>query len=501
MRSASLTIARVALIAGPVALAFASGGYFAPARLVALVVAWAVVALCAVAAPRPLPRLGAARLTLLAFALLAGWIALSQTWAPLDDPANGETQLVLLYLATLLAATAAFVPRASMRALEPLVGLGALVVVAYGLSGRLLPGIVEMAHSRTAGGRLEQPLTYWNGMGLLATMGLLIAARLAGDRTRADGIRLAAAAAAAPLGMAIYLSFSRGALVALAVGVVVLLMLTPTWGQLRAAAITVEAAVLGAFVGGVFPAVRTLDPGQGSATTQGALALVALAAVVLGAVLLTRWDTRVEASERVRLGALPLPRWSTWAGIALIVVMVGAPMLVARASSDDQAAFGATSSRFSEVGSNRYRYWHVALDTFEAHPIEGIGAGGWVVDWLKHRTIDETVRQPHSLWLQTLAELGIVGLALLLLAVAGLALAARRAHGRDPTAVSGAIAVLAAWAIHASFDWDWQLPAVTLPAVVLAGALLAQASREDDPESALDPEPAFAPIALAADPR
>ncbi len=33
------------------------------------------------------------------------------------------------------------------------------------------------------------------------------------------------------------------------------------------------------------------------------------------------------------------------------------------------------------------------------------------------------------------------------------------------------------WLIHASIDWDWQLPAVTLPAVVLAGALIAAAER------------------------
>lgn len=71
------------------------------------------------------------------------------------------------------------------------------------------------------------------------------------------------------------------------------------------------------------------------------------------------------------------------------------------------------------------------------------------------------------------AELGLVGLAAFALLVAGVALAARRAVRRRRALAAGPSAALLAWFLHASIDWDWQLPAVALPAIVLAGALVA----------------------------
>jgi hypothetical protein len=484
-------VVRAGLVAGPVALAFFSGGYFSPARLVALIVAWVLVALAAVLAPNPLPRLGAVRLTLVAFGLFTAWVALSSGWAPLTGPARSEAQIALLYVATVLASSAVFFTRASVRVLEPLTALGMFVVIGYGLANRFFPGFVIEQHTHSSGGRLEQPLTYWNGIGLLAVLGLLLASRVLGDRSRPRWMRIAAAAAAGPFGMAVYLSFSRGALAALAAGTVALLLLAPNWSQLRASAIALEMAALGAFAGGVFPAVRALAVKGGAAEHQGLAAFAVTVAVMGLGALLARWNARVEDEDRIRVDAFGLGRGARLAGVALILAIAVVPIAVAAASSNEQAAFGATSNRFSNSGTNRYKYWRVAVDTFADHPIAGIGAGGWVVDWQKHRTINENVLQPHSLWLQTLAELGIVGLGLLLLAVAGLALAARTAHGHDPTTTAGAITVLIAWAFHASFDWDWQMPATTLAAMVFAGAILALAGRTRA-EDAADPVPAGA---------
>ena len=63
------------------------------------------------------------------------------------------------------------------------------MVIGYGLAGRLLPGLIELDRSRSAGGRLEQPITYWNAEGALAALGLVLCARLAGDRTRPPAVR------------------------------------------------------------------------------------------------------------------------------------------------------------------------------------------------------------------------------------------------------------------------------------------------------------------------
>jgi uncharacterized membrane protein len=67
----------------------------------------------------------------------------------------------------------------------------------------------------------------------------------------------------------------------------------------------------------------------------------------------------------------------------------------------------------------------------------------------------------------------LVGLALLGLFLGGVAAAARRTGRAAP----GAAAALAVYGAHSAIDWDWELPALTLVAVVLAGAVLAAAER------------------------
>jgi O-antigen ligase len=83
----------------------------------------------------------------------------------------------------------------------------------------------------------------------------------------------------------------------------------------------------------------------------------------------------------------------------------------------------------------------------------------------------------HSLPLEMAAELGLPGLLFLGMFVGGLAAAARRALREGDPLAPGAYAVCVAWLLHATIDWDWQLPAVTLPALVLAGGLLAASER------------------------
>jgi O-antigen ligase len=90
------------------------------------------------------------------------------------------------------------------------------------------------------------------------------------------------------------------------------------------------------------------------------------------------------------------------------------------------------------------------------------------------------VRDAHSLYLETAAELGLVGLALLLALAGSVAVAARRAA----PAAAGPVAVLAAYGLHAGVDWDWELPALTLVALVLAGLVLARsAARSAAPDA------------------
>jgi O-antigen ligase len=151
-------------------------------------------------------------------------------------------------------------------------------------------------------------------------------------------------------------------------------------------------------------------------------------------------------------------------GLALALALT----LPAGSLADDLAARG---------GGNRPWYWHVAWQEGAAFPVAGRGAGTFELAWLEEQPISESILDAHSLYLETLAELGVVGLGLLALALAPPLLAAFR--GASPAASGGYVAFL----VHAGVEWDWEMPAVTVAGLLCGAALLrcrvpARSSRE-----------------------
>jgi hypothetical protein len=477
MRHRSVIVLALVCLAAPTALAFAAGGFNEGARDVALAACGVLLLLAALLVPRPLPPAGPARWALAGLALLTAWTALSERWAPLADAAWATAERDVLYLAALTTAVLVLRGRREARLAEPVLAAGALVVVGYGLLGRLLPDVVHALPSLSAGGRLDQPLTYWNAMGALAAIGIVLCVRMAGDATRPRALRCAAAAGAAPLAAGLYLTFSRGGLAACAAGLVVVLALSPTWTQLRAMVVAAEAGILAVELSAASPAVRTLQGDHRA--QQGALVLAGLLVVMALAAVVQRWACGLEAGARPRRAHLPLPPRHGWIAAALVAAMLVAPVAVAARSDGAGAAdpqFGSNTSRLASADSPRYEYWRVALDAFARHPAQGVGAGGFAVEWLRGRHAAQPAQDAHSLPIETLAELGLAGGAALALLVAGIALAARRVQRADPALAAGPIAALAAYAFHASIDWDWEMPALSLVAIALAGALLARSA-------------------------
>ena len=191
---------------------------------------------------------------------------------------------------------------------------------------------------------------------------------------------------------------------------------------------------------------------------------------------------------------------------AVGLVLVGALLAAAALESGPESrspAFGANPERLQSLDSNRYAYWRVALDTFTERPLQGIGSGAFVVEWLQQRDVDDPTREPHSLYLGTLAELGLVGFAALLAFLGGVAAAARELWRRNPELAAGPVSALVLWAAHAGIDWDWEMPALSLVALALAGALVAwadmpsgaSATRRRPEDSARPPAPG--PLASA----
>jgi O-Antigen ligase len=472
MRRAALAIAAAALVAGPTALAFFSGGFFDRPRLIAGIAAWVLVVVAAVLSPQPVPRSTAGRLALAGLFVLTAWTALSLIWAPLGGRAQDDLQRLLLYLGFFTAALALLRGPVTRRWLEPVVAGGALIVIGYGLAERLLPRLFEFDRSETASGRLEQPLTYWNAEGAIAAVGLLLAVRIAGDPERPKGLRAAAAAAGVPLGLGVYLSFSRGALAAVAAGMVVLFALAPqARPQLRAAVAVMGAAALAALVSSRLPTVESLRRGEtGDAGDGLAMLGVILLLAVAAATLVIRRPRR-----ELRLPTPPVSRPAVVLTLSVVVLLVAAIGATALEGEPQGSSPQETTSaeRFGSIDSNRYRYWQVAVESWADHPLIGLGSGGFLVEWRKERDRVDESADAHSLYVETAAELGVIGLGALVLFLAGVGAAAVRLCRREPAAATGLAAALAAWAIHTGLDWNWEMPAVTLQALLLAAAAVA----------------------------
>lgn len=473
------TAAAMVLLAGPTVLAFFAGGFFDAPRIWAGLVAWALVGVAAIVCPRPLPQRLGAKLALIGLALLAAWTLLSFTWAPVAGRAYHAGQLAVLYAGVLLAAVALLRTPRLQRAVEPALAAGVLIVVGYGLSGRLVPGLLHFARSVSAQGRLEQPLTYWNAMGEVAAIGVVLAARLAGDITRPRALRLVAAAAAAPLGMGLYLTFSRGALFACVAGLLTLIVIAPQRAQAGAVARGLAAGLLAAAACAPFAGVTALAGPLATRERDGAITLAALFVITLAAAL-AHWRLTAHESR----GQLRLPRRAP--RLALVAICAGLALAIVVGAKEGSAQpLGAGSTRLVTLQSNRYAYWRVALRVFAQAPLVGVGAGGWAVYWLRWRPFTEGAQDAHSLELQTAAELGIVGLALLAAFLAGVGLSARAAVRAAPGLAAGPVAGCVVWVVHSPLDWDWQMPAVTLIALLLGGLLLALAEFSPDPGAAL----------------
>jgi O-Antigen ligase len=470
MRRCASGAAAGLLLVGPTVLAFFAGGYFAGPRAWAGLGAWACVALAVLVGARA-PSGRAAVLAVGGLGLLAVWTLLSILWAPVAGNAYAAGQIAVLYLGVLIAAAMLMRGRAGGW-VEPVLAAGALIVIGYGLSARLLPGALHYAHSVSAEGRLEQPLTYWNAMGELAALAFVLGARIAGDEHRQRWLRTTAAAAAAPLGLGLWISFSRGALFACVAGLITLVVVAPRGAQLWAIARAVAFGALATAAGAPFSGVASLSGSQSTREYQGLivlglLVLITVAAAVVAHLRASRGDDR----------AIALPQRAPALAAGLIIAGLALAIVVGAHESGGTVSLSGGAGRLTTLQSNRYDYWSVALRAFSSSPLHGVGAGGWSVDWLRWRSVNEFATDAHSLELQTLAELGVVGVGLLGAALVGIVLAARQQLRSGSAVAPGAIAALVVYLAHSPLDWDWQMPAVTLIAVVLSGTLLAGAPR------------------------
>jgi O-Antigen ligase/Tetratricopeptide repeat len=462
----------LAAVGGIVVVAGTQGGYFPTSWGPSALLLLALIALWLLAGGRT----DAGRLDVAFLGLLAAfvcWIALSLVWSEAPAQTTLEVQRALVPLAG-VAAVLLLAGRASYRETALAVVAGIVVVSGYGLATRLFPDQLGLYHP-ISGYRLSEPIGYWNGLGILAVVGALLALGLAVEGGAWH--RGIAAASLVVLAPTVYFTFSRGAWLALAVGAAAFLALTPRR----------LATVGGALLVLPGPALAIAAASRGDALTHRrndlaeaisdgrrlAVVLVVLAAIACAAgVSLGRVQARVtlSASRRRLVGGVLLA--SLLLAAIAVVAREGGPIDSSRRAyhafdTPPPASVTNLNQRLLSLsGSGRVDLWRVALSAYEDNPVLGTGAGTYERSWQRNPNAGFKARDAHSVYLETLAELGPVGLGLLLAAL-GIPLAACLAARRHPV-VPAALGAYVAYLVHAGVDWDWELTGVTLAALLAA---------------------------------
>jgi hypothetical protein len=462
------------------ALAAESGGYFSRTwGLPAVMFFWIAAGALVMRDRIQVSRLEQA--TAVALIGLLGWTALSSFWGDSAAPALREVSRSTIYVGGVLAALL-LVRSAAYRSLIQGTWAAVSIVGAYSLATRLFPERLADPADLLAY-RLDEPIGYWNALGAFVALGILLALGIA---ARGRGLLLRAGAAASTVFLlpVLYFTFSRGAWVALAAGFLAMLAVDRRRLHLL--------AVVGAV--GVFPALAVLSASTHDALTRpnpaldaaraagqelaGVILVLALAAAIV-VVIIAVLEPRVRVGRDTRIAI-----WSALGGLAVAALVTvwatqGSPRAIAERAYDQLEKPVATSNSslqgrlFNLSSPGRIAHWQIAWNRYKEKPLLGVGGGAYERYWLRDRAAAGPVRDAHSLYLEMLTELGPVGLALLGVAL-GLPLVAG-VRARHRALVPAAFGAYAAYLAHAAIDWDWEMPAVTMPALLCGCAMLVAA--------------------------
>ena len=443
--------------------------------------------------------------------------ALSITWAAQPADAWVEANRTLAYTAVFAAAVAlAHSVPGRWSAVLGAITLAAVTMSAYAMLTKILPGALNPDEIYA---RLREPFGYWNSVGLMAALGVPGCLWLGARRTGHQGLGALAHPALGLLVLTMLMAYSRGALLAAALGAAFWFATVPL--RLRGAAVLLIGGSGGALVAfwAFSQNALTDDRVPVDLRDQAGLQLgLALTAVLVALTL---------AGLAVNFAAASHPRTTLMrdrAGIALLVALALVPVGVGlKLAVSDNGLSGSISSnwtsltdpdasipvndpsRLTAAGSVRARYWDEALRIFEDNPVVGVGAGGYATVRKRYRTADPAVRHAHGYVVQTLADLGLAGLAVSLallgawvVSAAGATGLRRRDRGREFTAerigLLTLVATVLVFGVHSFIDWTWFVPANAAVALLAAGWVAGRGPLGAEPVAG----GAFAPAAARA---
>ncbi len=415
-------------------------------------------------------------------ASLALWTLASLLWSADAEATFEEFDRVALYLATFV--STALISSSNMvgRFAD---GLAAAIVAvaALALISRFFPGSFPEGDLPTflpqAVTRLSFPLGYWNGLAIFVALGIPLLLRVV-LVARGPAIRSLALVPMPAIAAVIYLTSSRGGVLVALVGAGVFLVLT---GRRGAAALAIALSLIGSAAAIAILLGRDQlangPLGTELVESQGRSAALLLT-LVCGVTGLSYWGGWRLLRDKTEPPALGWALLAASVSVAIVAVAAASPVeqfdgfkkLPSESEAIDRDDF-AQAHLLSGSGSGRWQFWAAAVDQWKDHQLLGAGAGSFEAWWAQHASFSYFVKDAHSLYLETLGELGVVGFVLVLaLVVAGIVVGVLRARGAsgDLRVNTAALAaVFAAYAAGVSLDWMWELAVVSLVAFAALG--------------------------------
>jgi hypothetical protein len=483
----------MALILG---LALAGGGFAVTPRHVAGLVVWLLLVgmLSLGAAGRATlgrPFYWAAGL-IGAVAIFSGF---SSLWSGSIELSVIEADRVLVYLGFFLAAFLIAQTDQRRQRFAEGIAISISLIALLALASRLLPHLLSVSEAHGTGSRLRYPLGYWNADGIVFAIAAAFCLWMS-RHSLVRALRWAAVAALPAILVALYFTYSRGGLLALAIacGCLIVLSHDRLWllGTLAIGAVGALPALI------AVQARHSLadNVANQAAVDQGVAVLAILVAGTVLALALFAALRRLEgrggglAGRAVELSRDPvvLKRIAAVAAVAAIGATIAVGGRAWHQFTSPGTEFPTSpQEHFSTLSSaNRDEFWRVAIDAFGEKPLLGHGAGTYRFSWDQSRKIPLPVLDAHSLYLESFAELGAVGglavLAMVLVLLwAGFA-AWRAASGRWRELHAVLFATQLTFAVGAGIDWFWEIPTVGALFFLASGAMVAarcaQLSRE-----------------------
>lgn len=489
--AASVVIAKVVpwlfAAALTVYLGLSGGGYDIVVRSEVGIVLWWFVLLGVIIGVLPQARIQ--RAGWIAVALLAGflvWTWFGLSWSNSHELTLDEVCRVSTYLGVFILGLC-LIGRDSARSVIGGVAVGIVIVTTVAVLSKLSPSLFPSTASKfyeTA--RLGYPFDYADAVGEFAALGLPLLLFLA-TSGRSMIVRAASAAALPIVLFCLALTVSRGGILAAVVGLVAFLALMPDRIP-RLPTVALAGMGIAVLMAALLqrPALRD-SIGVAPASDRHSMLAILCVVVVLtaiaqaGLVVLMRRTARPAWLSVSRRGA-QLITAGILAVVAAIVVIAAASGLLHNLWHDFKQANPTAHSNqyfrlFSLAGSHRYQYWQVAIKAFRSAPLIGIGPGTFRFYWAQHQTLGEYVLNAHSLWIETLAEVGLIGFLLIggffAYMVIGGARRALRASFDVRVLVATATAMVAGFCAAAAFDWVWQMGVIPMITLLVAAVIVA----------------------------